>query len=135
MRRLFLALGAVSLLACGDSTAPEDSPGGTWALVSVNGDPLPYTVEENSSSRLERLSGQIFIHADGTFDETKISRQTMGGAVTTTELDYDGTWDHYEEFVYFFYSGGATITGTYGGDRITLTESGVHALVLVFERD
>src|SRR5688572_1036565 len=94
MRRLVLALSAVSVLACGDSSGPEISRAvGTWSLVTINGSPLPYTIALiQPSYRLEVVSAVFVAAENGTYTGTLTTRETQSGTVTTTTETENGTW-------------------------------------------
>jgi hypothetical protein len=136
MRRLILAIGAVSLLACGDSD--PSGPGsasaeGTWDLITINGSPLPFTVIELAGSyRFEVISDRFVAHSSGTWTETFTYRETEEGVVTTTTETDVGTWSQSGSNVTVTASDGRVTTVTISGDRITLSEGG---FVSVYARD
>jgi hypothetical protein len=133
MRRLVLALSAVSVLACGDSSGPEVSSAvGTWNLVTVNGSPLPYTLFLiQPTYRFEILSNVFVAAENGTYTETETTRETESGTVTTTTETDNGTWSQTGNTVTVVNSGGATTTATISGNSITVSAPG---LVAVFHR-
>src|SRR5215212_10307686 len=94
MRRLFAALAFVALAACGSdsSTNPNnDTVEGSYSLRTVNGQPLPYTVQANGNT-LVLTSDVMTIAAGGSWTEVTSYRLTSGGQ-TTDEVDADsGTW-------------------------------------------
>lgn len=134
MRRLVLALGAASLLACGgDSSGPGNTnPVGTWNLATVNGSALPYTaILIAPSYKLEILSDRIVVNSDGTWSETFSYRETDASVVTTTTESDAGTWSQANSTLTITASDGTVSTATISGDRITLSESG---FVSVYQR-
>lgn len=130
MRRLVLALSAVSLLACGDSSGPGSSSAvGTWNLVTVNGSPLPYTAFLiQPSYRLEIVSAQFIAAENGTYVGSVTIRETENGTVTTTTEPDNGTWSQAGNTVTVTDSDGITSTATISGDAITLSEAGFVAV-------
>lgn len=125
MRRILIALSAVSLLACGDSSGPAASSAvGTWNLVTINGSPLPFTAVNQGLYKLEILSDVLIASADGTFTGTSTFRETDNGAVTTTVQPNSGTWTQTNNSVTINLSDGTTNTVTISGDVITLSEIG-----------
>ena len=125
MRRILIALSAVSLLACGDSSGPAFSSAvGTWNLVTINGSTLPFTAVNQGLYKLEILSDVLIASADGTFTGTSTFRETDNGAVTTTVQPNSGTWTQTNNSVTINLSDGTTNTVTISGDIITLSEIG-----------
>jgi len=134
MRRLILAFGLVSALACGsDTTEPVANASGTWNLATVNGAALPFTLIANEPVLVvEIVSDQIIAYGDGTFVGTTTYRQTESGTVTTVTQVPDGTWNQRGTSVTIHYSDGSTARATISGDVITVTAPGV---VAVYERE
>lgn len=133
MRRLVLALGAISLLACGDSSGPEVSSAvGTWSLVTINGSPLPYTVLLlQPSYRLEIMSATFVAAQNGTYAGSVTTRETDAGSVTTTTEPDNGTWSQAGNTLTITASDQTSSIATISGNTITLSESG---FVSVYQR-
>jgi hypothetical protein len=128
MRRLVLGLGAVALLACGDSSGPEnDSAEGTWNLISVDGAPLPFTAPadpQRPGYQYQIISDQFVADANGAWRDDFTYRVTDNGVESTATESITGTWVQSGSLV--------TITTQLGpidlsisGDRITLFAGGV----------
>lgn len=133
MRRLILALGAVSLLACGDSSGPSGSVEGTWDLATIDDEPLPYTIFQfGTSIRSEIMSHRVVAHSNGTYTSTVTIRDTENGTVTTTTETTTGTWTQTNAAVTITNSAGVSVTGAISGDALTYTDGGV---VWVYHRD
>ena len=126
MRRLVLALSAVSILACGDSSGPEFSSAvGTWSLVTVNGSALPFTVGLAQHYQLELLSDEFVASENGTYTESTTLRETESGTATTTTEQSNGTWTQTDNTVTVTESGGTgTATATISGNTISLSQAG-----------
>ena len=125
MRRILIALSAVSLLACGDSSGSAFSSAvGTWSLVTINNSPLPFTAVNQGLYKLEILSDVLVASGDGTFTGTTTIRETDNGAVTTTAQPNSGTWTQMNNTVTIHLSDGTTNTVTISADTITLSEIG-----------
>lgn len=132
MRRLVLALGAISLLACGDSTGVGASSAvGTWNLFSVNGSPVPFTLIDEPDFRVEILSEQLVFFENGTYTDTFTDRVTESGTATTTTESDTGTWSQNGSSLTTITSAGDVSTSTISGNSITLSASG---FVVVYRR-
>lgn len=125
MRRLILALGAVSLLACGDSTGSSGSAVGTWNLSTIDEDPLPVTIFEFGTFREELMSARIVALSNGTYTLTATVRVTDGGTVTTTTESSSGTWTQTNASVVITDSDGFDTNAAISGNTITHIEDGV----------
>ena len=91
------ALGIVvcgALIACGDdATSPDQTTlTGTYTLVSVENESLPYVILELGDLKSELLSGSATFNANGTFTATLTLRETDGGSSTTTTESASGTY-------------------------------------------
>ena len=125
MRRILIALSAVSLLACGDSSGSAFSSAvGTWSLVTINNSPLPFTAVNQGLYKLEILSDVLIASADGTFTGTSTFRETDNGVETTTAQPNSGTWTQTNNSVTVNSSDGTSSTVTISGDIITLSDIG-----------
>src|SRR5512146_3171833 len=91
MRRLIPLVALAVAVACGsDSTTQPTvaSLAGTWTLQSVNGSPLPFTVTQTGTDKVELLSDVVTASANGTYTEAVQFRTTLNGQSTTdTESD------------------------------------------------
>src|SRR6478672_3680425 len=130
MRRLILALGTLSLLACGDSTGPVQSLNGTYDLQTVNGASLPVTVSNDGFTREDILADAITTSGgsstSGSFTEATTLRDTdlqTGGSNTFQENDF-GTYVINGTAVTFTFSGGSTANGTISGSTFTVVVTG-----------
>jgi hypothetical protein len=85
----------LSLSACTEDAAePEDPFLGTWQLVSINDQPLPYSpsaLNPNDNSRYELLSSR-FILEPGGWSEERNGRTIVNGVVTPMPDGGVGTW-------------------------------------------
>jgi hypothetical protein len=128
---MICALAASLLVACGsDSATTSSTPGpspaaGTWNLSTVNGSPLPYTVQA-SNPKIEYLSEQLVVSSTGTFTQSGTARYTNNvGNVGTQPITGTGTYVLNGTAATFrFNIDGSTGVGTLIGSTLTLAVSG-----------
>jgi hypothetical protein len=111
MRYLAIALLAVGMAACTDSTSPNGSVRGTFDLRTVNGSDLPIPL--NNGCQL--TSDQLAIRSDGSYEEDfNCSDPSFD--------DFDtGTYSVTNNVVDFFSDRGAgTFTGSVSGNVLTI---------------
>jgi heat shock protein HslJ len=130
MRRMHVmtfAIATLLLAGCGSdsSTAPtQASVAGTWNLSTINGSPLPFTLQA-ANPKIEYLNEQLIVSASGTFTQTANARFTINGAVTTQAIADAGTYVLNGTAVTFrFNSDGSSGTGTVSGNTLTVAEAG-----------
>ena len=89
-----LAVAAALFTGCsGDSNAPDNSHVGHYAMVSVDGDPLPITVEDSPGFAVTLLSGDLVLNANKTFVQSLTLAFTVFGDTEPPEtLSCDGRY-------------------------------------------
>jgi hypothetical protein len=135
MKKALLAFAVFAVVGCGsDSTGVAASAEGTWNLQTVNGSGLPFTAAfiANPVYRLEILSDQFVVHADGTYSESFTTRETNGTTVTTTTDTDNGTWVQNNAALTITASDGTVSSAAISGNTITVDQSGA---VLVYRRE
>ena len=91
MRKIVLAL-LVGVAACGgDSTGPG-SIAGRYTLQTINGNPLPFVVNQVGADKIEITAAHINLNADLTCSENVTLRRTIGGNVSTEVKTDVGTY-------------------------------------------
>jgi hypothetical protein len=138
MRTLLATLctAAVLLAGCGSdgggTTNPQSSsPVGTWNLVTANGAPLPFAFQ-SAGVKYEVMSDQYVLLPDGTFTEAYQLRDTDGPIIGLENLTDTGTWKLTGTvFVITYADNGATASGTFSGNTVTLTQLGA---LMVYNR-
>lgn len=138
MRTLFATLctAAVLLAGCGSdgggATNPQSSsPVGTWNLITANGAPLPFAFQ-SGAVKYEIMSDQYVFLPDGSFTEKYQLRDTDGTIVGLENLTDFGTWKLTGTvFVITYGDNGATASGTFSNNTVTLTQLGV---LMVYSR-
>lgn len=136
MRRLILALGAVSLLACGgsDSTGPDGSIVGSYSLQTVNGNNLPWRFLVVGNDWAEITGGSGNINNGGTYSITFNYRVMETGQTTTFSETSIGTYVQNGNAVAFRdQTDGSTVSGTVTGSQISVTDQ--DGFVYVFRRN
>jgi len=123
-RAMLLSLASTIVLACNDSTSPENTVTGTWTLQTVEGKPLPYTLPGTS----EVVTAESFtLLASGRFTTTTTFRVIVGGNATTESIPDSGSYVANGATVTFTYaSDGSHDTGTVNGNTMTLTGGWVY---------
>ena len=117
MRPRLLIAACIALFSCGDGESPTEPPKpisrlGTYALQTVDGQPLPYTYP--NATHLQLTSETLTLHPDASFDARTEQRRTSDGA-----------------------TGVVTNSGTYQvkDTRLTLTFSSGHVTLHTFTAD
>jgi hypothetical protein len=79
MRRIALVALAVTMAGCSslDSTSPRGSVEGTYSLMRLNGELLPYTF----SNGLTLISDDLTLYRDGTYVD--VSRYSTGNSLSS----------------------------------------------------
>jgi hypothetical protein len=122
-----LICAAVLAAGCGsDSTAPKASIAGTWSLQTINGTPLPFTIQAQGANKEEVTADIVTLTNDGSFTELASLRFTINGAVTTQSVPDAGRYTlNGTAVVVTFNSDGTSATGSWdGSNTITIADQG-----------
>jgi hypothetical protein len=134
MRRLIAALALVSLAACASDTSTNpnnDAVEGAYSLHTVNGQPLPYTIQGNGVT-IVLTSDVLTVREDGSWTETVAYKQSVNGGSQTNEADADaGTWTRIANTITFESATVGSFEGTYSKGSVTFDDPG---LLEVFKR-
>ena len=119
MRRfVFLVVVCLAFGGCSDSTGPE-SVAGRYTLVSIDGIPLPYVLED-LDEKIEITAGHFQLDSDGTCSFSTTVRTTTDSGQVTTEPELDTcTWTLNITTLAVTDSGGDTSTGSVIDGTIT----------------
>ncbi len=134
--RLAFAALAFPLAACGGGGDSPTGPTtasvvGTWNLQSINGQALPYVLQQTGADKLE-VTRETFTFSSTTFTQTTDYRLTQSGRVTTdSEADAGRYTINGNAVTVTFNSDGSSVTGTVSGNTITAAADGV---ALVYRR-
>ena len=129
MRRMLAIVStaaAVLLAGCGsdNSTNPTQAQvAGTWNLTTVNGSPLPFTIQ--ATPKIEVVSDQLVVSTNGTFTETTQTRTTNGTTVTNQTVPDGGTYSLNGTAATFIFNDGSTGAGTVSGTTLIVAFPGV----------
>lgn len=95
MRRILAVLltaTSIVLAGCGKDAIGPAQVAGTYTLQTVNGQPLPYTLGEDATSKTEILSQTFTLNVDATYSWVTTDRLTDNGQVTTDTDTSTGTY-------------------------------------------
>jgi hypothetical protein len=130
LRRTFLTLAASTLVvaACSDApTGPDPRAVGGYALLSINGQPLPMRVGVAGPSSTDIVEGMMTINADATYSlrldvQTTVYQTTQPGHVSTAGAWSFGsyTWRG-SAYRFFDTQGNLVATGTVSGTEVVFT--------------
>lgn len=127
MRRTLTALAlalVLPLTACGDDddpAGPAVEASGTYALSTVNGEDLPFTLAEEGEDMIEVIDGSIELHADGTFTDSTTFLVTEGGMGTTEVEVYTGSYSQTGNALRFTPEGGGVYSMSVTEGALTQT--------------
>jgi hypothetical protein len=129
MRRMLATVCTVAtvlLAGCGGDpgTPPTQvSLAGIWNLQSVNGEPLPYTVQP-ANPKIEILSDELVLSPSGNFSQSVQARATSSGTITTQNIQDGGTYIANGTVAEFTFNDGSTGSGTVDGNTLTVAQVG-----------
>jgi hypothetical protein len=127
VRRVFLALLVLGLVACGDDVIGPEDIAGTYTLQSVNGQSLPW-----GEAGLEVTAGSITINQSMTCSRSLTGTATDGGTVVTVTDTEVCTCTFVNGVITFTWdSDGSTDSGSIVGSQLTVTVDGD---VLIFRK-
>lgn len=119
----WLSLLAV-IVSCGCNpkakTAADISPVGSFALVSVDGDKVPATIQHGATLTVK--SGVFIISADGTCSSKLVFSPPSGGDVTR---EVKATYTRQGPTLTMKWEKAGTTTGTIDGDAFTMNNEGM----------
>lgn len=92
-----LALALLLVAACGKDPVEPDpfkpvEVAGTYALQTIKGEALPWTLAEGATSKTEYTGASLVLRANLTFTRTTHHRVTSGASVSETVGVVDGTY-------------------------------------------
>lgn len=117
---LALAL-MIPLAGCdsGGPTEPDADVGGTYTLETVNGQPLPFLLQQAGEDRLEVWSGYIRLDTDGRFEDNLTLRLVEDGEAEEIPEVLEGNWAVSGSSVTMTLDLGGAFTAQVQGDALT----------------
>src|SRR4051794_1217368 len=92
-RSALFMLTSFVVLACSDgTTTPKDPLLGTWSLVTVSGQPIPYILEQVGSRKVELTGETVTLLATGRQTMVTSFRTTENGVVSTENIPAPGKY-------------------------------------------
>lgn len=135
---LALAATLVAATGCGgDSNAPDMSHVGRYAMVSIEGDPLPVTIFDMPGYMLELTDGSLTLNANNSSVESITTVETVDGTMGQPEsVSCSGTYTRRGNTVTLTTPqteacAGERVTGTLSGRTLTVDYDGT---TVVFSR-
>ena len=84
----FALAALLAAAACGDDgNGPGEQLTGRYALVAVNGRPLPYATDGSFTDNHEVTAASLTFSGNRVIEEQRYQRRTFTGAVTATSVD------------------------------------------------
>jgi hypothetical protein len=128
MKKLWLALVLPSL-ACSSyslATPTDDSLAGTWNLIAVNDQPLPFVFSQTTAKKTEVMKDVLTITPPDQFSEITTLRNTSSGQVSSETVFDSGTYEFNSYVVAFhFQSDGSIGSGTLTGKTMKVVTTGM----------
>lgn len=122
---ILLLVAALSLFACSREAFDHT---GTYSMVSIDDNELPYAPAHQGQTGPEIVSGSLTLNADGTF-AFSMSYRNPSGAIGENNLDGTYTVEG-SEFRLQWQGAGVTL-GTLDGDRFSFNNEG---MVFTFQK-
>lgn len=132
MRKLLSLLLLLAGAACTDTSAPDTSFTGTYALHSIDGETLPVTVYELEGDFIRILSGSITLRADNTFTTSTTATYQLEGQAGTETNGVSGTFTRSGDTFQLTDEDGEVYTMSYDGtSQLSMTDEGT---VIVYRK-
>ena len=128
MRFTSLALLALMLVACGGDDPQGPTPPsifGTYAVETIDGEPLPYTSVDLPDLTVEVLNASYRLNSDMTWSLEAALRETRLGEVTTETTTETGTFVQNGDALELTDSDGEVYSGTLSGEILTVIFAGL----------
>jgi hypothetical protein len=123
-----LAVTALVTVApgCGGSRDKSTGPAsatGTYALRSVDGDPVPSMLTQDPGYSFEITSGSLTLDEDGSYAVSLDWRENVDGTLTSdTDEDFGAYTRTSDAFSFVSSVNGTTLTGSLSGSTMTVVD-------------
>ena len=117
---LILLLLGLWLPACSQASGPSD-PTGTYRLVNIDGNALPYAPPHEGGAP-QVVSSTLTLNADGTFRMSMSYATTPGNSISR---DFSGTYTREGAVLTMLWKGAGKTTATFQGNTLTLNNEGI----------
>lgn len=128
MRRGAVVLLMASLTACTDNPIdPGPEPVvvvGVYALQTIKGNPLPWTLAQGSTSKTEITGGAITLTPNLTFSRVTHRRITDQNGVAESIISQSGAYTRTDSGAVTLAIGGQAVTGQVQGKTFTVSFAG-----------
>ena len=132
-RSLVSLLISLVIVSCGDATGPENELLGTWRLQTVNGQSLPFILEQNGARKVELTGETITLLASGRQTMVTSFRVTEAGSVFLENIPAPGDYTvDGSTLLLTFDDDESTYTATVNDDTMTIDDIGLR---FVYRRD
>ena len=129
---LLSLLASLVVLSCGDSTGPNRLVG-TWRLQTVSGQPLPFTLEQDGTRKVELTGETITLLASGKQTMVTSFRVTEAGTVLVESIPAPGSYTvNGSTLTLTFDEDESVYTAFVNGDSMTIDDIG---LTFTYRRD
>lgn len=122
------AIGAlVTAAACGDGStgptgpSPKDPAAGRFVLQTVNTQPLPFSLFNETGFRLDFTAASLVLQADGKYFMAQTTVETVAGFASTYEDTLRGNWTQNAGSLSIRGNDSTVIAATWDGREIQLT--------------
>lgn len=123
-------LAAALMLSCGEPTSPLDLVG-TYTLQSVNGMPLPFTLQDMGAWKVEVLDDVLFLASSSNYSSVGHKRFTANGVVSLAAPVDAGTFSRRGDVIAMQSLLLGRWEGTIRGRTLTLVQ---HGFTLAYTR-
>ena len=130
MRRSIAVLGCIiSMMACSSSAATEavdlSADSGVYALLSMNSQPLPFTLLNSATSAILVTSDSLTLKADGTYRDVAHYQRMTNGVTDAPVIASGGTWTLSGRIAVFKADDGSSQSGTLDGSQLIFSGAGL----------
>jgi hypothetical protein len=125
--KMILALGLLALVGCGKDSVlgvQSSSVAGSYVLRTINGNDLPFTIQQIGDDKTEVLNETLSLTDAGTFALQGNIRVTEAGVTTTEPYDGDGTFTRNGTALTLTFTSGGREAGTVSNGTLTLSSGG-----------